>query len=1202
MRRCSWLWVCAVAACVLIAPSQVRAQSFDMIPAGAQLRDMLIDADTRVAYAAAYDRGQVWKIDLATKERLSFGVVGSGPSSLAISADGATLACVNRLDHTLTLLGVADMQPRATVTCGEGASHVAALANGSFAVANSFADSVTIVDPASPDTPRTVEGVASVPSLIEGIENGAVVAVQTPPALVVLNDSAVLRTIPLPEVPVALAVMSGNRVAVATATEIALYDANSGSRIASRNGAYLDLAADGDAIVALASAAVEVLGADFDLLDSKALPQPARFVKASQGIVAALSPNQKSWQLATAAGTPRVMAAAPAPPAAPEPTPEVAPDPAVPTEHLPAVEEAEVVEPEPAEVAEPQPVEVVEPQPAPEQPKDIEVASASPVETPAPVTTESPVEEPAPATAAPEHIVVRQPSPIPSSAFEVRAPMTTRRPSPIPTFPDTDVTLSEGLQQPELGSGEGGFVPPDWTKPLENMQADRQVVPFGENQQIYEAYGNVRLKLEDTLFQSDTFKYDEATGEAFAEGKVRVTQGVSTLEADTLRYSVTPREQVAPLSPLAAAIEDEQTQERKRLTVGRISGDRLHVVEPTREITADHVDYDFATQSGEIVKAQGRAGIYYFGADRIRLLGPESFDAEDIWVTTCDLPTPHYRIRLSEASMREGEVMQGSNGRLQFGRADTPIYWPKWQFGVAGGAGIGFDFDSGRTAELGYYLNVAQWFPVTPDARIGLRLFPTEKEGTGFGIDAAYDYLRNPASPLFRAKGSLESLFSTEGREFIHWYNRYDLADNTIMLNQIEHWGDQEVFKDYYYDRFRDRSEPRTFTNVTYTRPTHIASGTIRVSPNNWVRETDRMPELTFHMLERPLLENVYVTYDGVLGYNERNPAGTHATRFVNVGRVSLDLDINEAFSITPFLEAEATWYSDDRDGEGSISRFSTVTGVTAQTRFFRNYPGFWGFSEFKHVVVPSITLSYRPEPTVDVDETPRFDAYDNVYGRSRLETKIDNIFLGRDAETEEVWQVARLSLYQGNDFWNEFRKSDDYEMELDIRPRPWWGFQGALERHNIEHDYDLDRPFFLERLGLELYDDLFDKPLNEALFQTNAQYSDYNRVLSFLYYDGTPLGHNYNGRIGFAYTATDDEVFNREILYGAGYKFNELWAVAFEHRYDLERDELTRQTYEIRRALHCWEMALKFRDRESGWDVGVEFNIRAFPGSKVRF
>jgi hypothetical protein len=791
---------------------------------------------------------------------------------------------------------------------------------------------------------------------------------------------------------------------------------------------------------------------------------------------------------------------------------------------------------------------------------------------------------------------VRRPSPLPASAFEVRAPSTSRRPSPIPSFEEPGLTLTDGLRTVDLGTGEGGFQPPDWTQPLENLQAEDRLILRSD---LYEAMGNVRLQLEDTLFRSEYFRYLPETGEAFAEGDVRVTQGLSILEADSLNYVVTPSEEMPRLSPFA----DEQLVERRRLTIGRVTAENLYLLEPTREISADHVDYDFLTESGEFINPRGRAGVFYFGADRLHVLGPQDAAAEDIWVTTCDLPTPHYRIRLRKAAVREGAEFSGADARLQLGKIDTPLYWPRWRVGIGPGAGLGFEFDSGRTAELGYFVNIAQWFPVTPNAAIGLRLFPTEKEGVGFGLDAEYDYLQNPESRLFRARGAVESLYSTEERGFLHWYNRYDIFDDTVMLNQIELWSDRTAFKDYYYDRFRNRTEPRTFTNLTRTRPAYIASATARVSTNNWVRETERLPEVTFHLLERPLLERLYVTYDTIVGYNERNPAGTHAARFVNVGRLTLDLDLHEAFSITPFVESELTWYSDRRDGDSAITRFSTLAGVTAQSRFHRTFAGRWGFSEFKHILVPSVTLSYRPAPTVAIDQTPRFDAYDNVYGRTRIESKIDNVVLGRDAETHEVWQVARLTLYQGHDLWNEFRKAEDYEFELDIRPRPWWGFQGAAESHNIQRDYDLDRPFFVQRLLLEMYESLAGRPWDpEAAYQFNAQYGDYNRILAFLYYDGTPLGRHYNGRIGYAYTSTQGNVFNRELLYGVGYRLNENWAVAFEHRYDFERDQLTRQTYELRRALHCWEMALKFRDRESGWDVGVEFNIRAFPGSRVRF
>ena len=78
----------------------------------------------------------------------------------------------------------------------------------------------------------------------------------------------------------------------------------------------------------------------------------------------------------------------------------------------------------------------------------------------------------------------------------------------------------------------------------------------------------------------------------------------------------------------------------------------------------------------------------------------------------------------------------------------------------------------------------------------------------------------------------------------------------------------------------------------------------------------------------------------------------------------------------------------------------------------------------------------------LDVEDTPRFDAYDSNYWRSRLEGKWQNIVLGQDEESGETWQVARVALYYGTDFWNELRKSDDYEIEIDLRPVRFWGLQ----------------------------------------------------------------------------------------------------------------------------------------------------------------
>jgi hypothetical protein len=239
----------------------------------------------------------------------------------------------------------------------------------------------------------------------------------------------------------------------------------------------------------------------------------------------------------------------------------------------------------------------------------------------------------------------------------------------------------------------------------------------------------------------------------------------------------------------------------------------------------------------------------------------------------------------------------------------------------------------------------------------------------------------------------------------------------------------------------------------------------------------------------------------------------------------------------------------------------------------------------------------------MDVVEVPRFDAYNALNGRSRIEAKIDNIVLARDAETQEVWRLARLSLYQGNDLWNEIVKSRDYEAEVDLRPRAWWGWLLAAEHHGVDDKVNPDKlsipsnsPLLLQqRFGGALFDE------DLALTYDNRN-ADFNRVLTYFYLGDASLRDKFHARMGFSYTETGDTVYNREVLYGLGYRLGDNWGIGFEQRYDLARDEMTQQKYQLRRNLHCWEAALTFRDRESGWDLGVEFNITALPTTRVKF
>ncbi len=1151
--------------------SDARAQAeFTARETDASLRDVVADPARGVVYAAAQDRDKVWVMDFGLDNPIATIGVGQSPVALALAHDGKTLACVNFLGNSLSLIDTATRSVRATVAVEDGPVAVAALPGGQFAVLNAFSDSLSVVDAAGVNPVVETISTVGVPGSLAVGAGMVAVGGRVPPSVQIhaLPSWKVTRTIVLPEPPVSLAWWEA-RLAVATGRQVRLYGRD-GALLHTRDLAVGDLRVMDGQLYALTDSAILSLDNRLVTLDEWPLHGAAKQLRGGGGLVAALAPGKRRVYVRADKKTvaPGLLS-----PERAGLTVTEAVDAAV----VPPMPSSPPVEPSPPEKSPPK-------VPAPAE------AVASPPETPrAPHTaaTSGGMPEGKSRAGYRKHPLMKQ---------GIRAP-SPQRPSASPLRGLSKRSIADAIIRPSAFlSSESGFQPPDLNE-RGNLQADNVRVHEGE----YRAEGHVRLRLGDMYATMDRLDQWEDSGVIHGEGHVLLEQGASTLRAKAFTYY--PAEETTEIARVFESALLDDTGKGKLQTGGKLEALGVELREPTRELSANRIDYDFSTGCGSIIHARGRAGIYFFSAEELRLLGPKSMEGKDVWVSTCDHDPPHYKLRLSQASVIDGDIQGGTNARLQLWNLNTPFWLPKWRRGTMGITPWNITFDNGRRARIGYYVNVGQQFAISPSVELGPRLFFTENEGVGLGADLNYDFMNRPAAWLFRSKGEAHGFQTTEGRGYLHIYHRYEYNNDLVVRAQLEQWSDEDFYKDFFFDKYTRRTAPRTFVNATYRRDAYVATATVRPNTHHWVSETERLPETTFHLLERPLVDHLLVSFDTVNGYNSREPHGSNGTRTSNVLRLTYDWDPLPALAITPFWEIEGTWYSRDRQSGNPTGRLTTTLGTTAQTRFHKTYGGFWGFSTFKHLVVPSVTYSYRPNTSIDPYETPRYDALDNVYGHSRIELKLDNVFYGRDADTKEVWQVARITLYQGNDFSSEYINSEDYEAEFDLRPRSWWGMQVTGERHTATNESESIRERPYQRRLFDWYERVFDRaPPRAQDFELNNVFGDYNRILANLYYDNTTIGGNINGRIGYAYTETRDRVYNREILYGLGRKLGEHWGVGFEHIYDFERNELRQQTYELRRSLHCWEMSLRFRDRKSGFDVNVAFNIKAFPGSKLKF
>ena len=63
-------------------------------------------------------------------------------------------------------------------------------------------------------------------------------------------------------------------------------------------------------------------------------------------------------------------------------------------------------------------------------------------------------------------------------------------------------------------------------------------------------------------------------------------------------------------------------RKRHRLGQGILTAKKVEIIEPTRAISAELMDFDFANTTGELSNVRGQTGIYFYGAEKLRVLGP----------------------------------------------------------------------------------------------------------------------------------------------------------------------------------------------------------------------------------------------------------------------------------------------------------------------------------------------------------------------------------------------------------------------------------------------------------------------------------------------------------------------------------------------------------------------------------------------------
>ncbi len=605
------------------------------------------------------------------------------------------------------------------------------------------------------------------------------------------------------------------------------------------------------------------------------------------------------------------------------------------------------------------------------------------------------------------------------------------------------------------------------------------------------------------------------------------------------------------------------------------------LTQPNVTFEADRVTYDFVNRTGCIesaraempIPAEGAEGeAVYIKAGRLEQTGPDDALVEQVSVTTCDLPDPHYRISAREAEFRYGDRIV-LDGAVVFLGSIPIFYWPRFTY-VQGETRRRVEFEVGRESHIGEYLRLGFNFTPVPDMDLTLRTDAYTKAGYGFGLDGKVGLFKRDveveegaeqAAP--RGQGEFRTYIAKDERGRAEVYYRHEFPDEWVGLMQVEHWSDRDFLKEFYYDEFEERTEPESFLNLTKTWDDAVLSMTARKQVTGFIEDVNRLPETRFTLLDRPLLsDSVRFTLDETAGYLDHRPHGPSAARSYTAARIAFTELSRPGLTVVPYVEGRGRWYSrgpDDRDDQFSGSY---EVGMAAGSRLHRTYGSFLKtYTELKHVVMPTVTVGYESTPTENPEEHFWFDPLDDAYRNGRVGIQLDNRLYGRTDEGS-LRQLVRWTLYGGTDFTTQQpRSTRDFESWLDVYLTNRVKFTSSAETHRGAMDFD--------RADVRL-----------EFGQTDD-----------------PRGNMFS--IGYVYEDIDDvETLNRDIDVEVAARLGEKYRFRVRQRYDFEDSRLERQEYVIERDMHCMVGAIGYRKRRTSSDVFAVLSLKAFPSSRLKF
>lgn len=677
---------------------------------------------------------------------------------------------------------------------------------------------------------------------------------------------------------------------------------------------------------------------------------------------------------------------------------------------------------------------------------------------------------------------------------------------------------------------------------------------------------NELLQYKDATLMADSVKWNPATGEVIAEGRVRI-------------------------------------QQAGQMWIG------------------DHIIYNLKTHQMESGGFRtGKPPVYAEGAIIHGNVTNKTYNARYVYVTTDNVNRPAYYLRAKRMSIIPGKYIEAWNAVL-FVKGVPLFYYPYFRHSLSLHANHLMIMPGDDSAFGPFIYGIYDWkFGDDLDGRFHLDY--RQKRGVGLGPDlnvhlgqwgnaqVKYYYLHDldpEESVNSNSFQNLPPIPKDRQRFYLGWLATPYTNFNTKAL--VNYQSDQLVLRDFFQNDYGQNPQPNTFVNANKYWDNWSLDALTTPRVNEFFDQVERLPDVQLTGYRQQIFNTpLYYESQSSIGYYRRYFAGTD-TLFGNTSFTAADFEAARAdtfhqlllpetffgwLNVTPRVGGRVTWYGPE-DGPGGTNsqatRYVLNTGADVSfkaSRLWRDATNsLLDVDGLRHVIQPTVSYVFVPRPNYRPGQLPQFDTvlpnlmvlpvnfpdYNDI--DSINSENVARFGVRNTLQTMRAGQLENLLDWNVMLDWNltpngqsdsiflqPQQTFDDLYSDLVFKPRSWIALESVLR-------YDIN-------------DDLLNMAFHQVTFSPNDRWS-------------WAVGHWY---LHPGFVDTGDNVVTSTLFY----RLNPNWGVRATHYINVETGRLQEQYYSLYRDMRSWTAAVTFRLIDNGpgqpldWGFAFSLSLKAHP------